>query len=199
MRIGHARSWGPIALVFAAALLLPPRSASTAESADALWAALQEGGRVILMRNAPAADGGEGQAEGCDAARDLTLDGQAVARRIGEVFREQAIAVASVQTSRWCRALVTAELAFDQAEPWAALDPFFQDRARREAQTAEVGERIVGWAGPGNLVLVTHEANIEAFTGLGLAEGEMIVLHPRADGTFSVEWRFAIPVPAQPS
>jgi phosphohistidine phosphatase SixA len=198
MRIGHARSSGLLMLI-AALLLLPAQRAHPAEAADALWASLHEGGRVILMRNAPAADAGEGQAEVCDPARDLTAGGRAVARRVGEVFREQAIDVTAVQSSRWCRALVTAELAFEKAEPWAALDPFFQDRGRREAQIAEVGERIVGWAGPGNLVLVTHEANIAAFTGLDLAEGEMIVLRPRADGTFSVEWRFTVPVPPQPS
>lgn len=187
--------------MFAAALVLPAR-AEPAESADALWAALHEGGRVILIRNAPAADRGapgEGGAQVCDPGRDLTETGRAMARRIGEIFREEAIDVTAVQSSRWCRALLTAELAFEKAEPWAALDPFFQDRARREAQTAEVGERIVGWTGPGNLVLVTHEANIAAFTGLDLAEGEMIVLRPHADGTFSVEWRFTVPLPAQPS
>jgi phosphohistidine phosphatase SixA len=198
MRLGHGTLAGLVMLVLAATAL-PAARAGAAEGADALWAALHEGGRVILMRNAPSAESGGAHAQTCDAERDLTADGQAVARRIGELFREQAVEVTAVQSSRACRALLTAELAFDRAEPWAALDPFFQDRARREAQTAEVGERIVGWTGPGNLILVTHAANIAAFTGLELVEGEMIVLQPRPDGTFSVEWRFTVPVPAQPS
>lgn len=187
-------------LLLAAVLALSAQRAGAQSTVEALFAALKEGGRVVLMRNAPAAEGaGEGGTENCDPARDLSAQGQAIAQRIGEAFRAQAVPVAAVQSSRWCRALTTAELAFDKAEPWAALDPVFADRARREAQTAEVGERIVGWMGPGNLVLVTHAANIAAFTGLDLAEGEMIVLLPRADGTFSVEWRFTIRLPAEPS
>lgn len=205
MQVGDGRSTSFVALMLAVVLALSAKPAGAQDAAEALWAALKEGGRVILMRNAPApaaagAGGGdEGSSEGCDAARDLSVDGQAIARRLGEAFKAQEVPVAAVQSSRSCRALGTADLAFEKAEPWPALDPLFTDRARREAQTAEVGERIVGWTGPGNLVLVTHAANIAAFTGLELAEGEVIVLRPRPDGTYSVEWRFTIKLPAEPS
>jgi hypothetical protein len=47
----------------------------------------------------------------------------------------------------------------------------------------------------GNLILVTHDANIRAVTGVAPAPGEMIVLAPRPDGAFTVAGRLAPPAP----
>jgi hypothetical protein len=41
----------------------------------------------------------------------------------------------------------------------------------------------------GNLILVTHQVNITALTGISPAQGEMVVLTPSGDGNFTVAGR----------
>ena len=43
----------------------------------------------------------------------------------------------------------------------------------------------------GNLILVTHGTNIAQWTGVHPAMGEMVILTPRGDGTFTVAGRLA--------
>jgi hypothetical protein len=43
----------------------------------------------------------------------------------------------------------------------------------------------------GNLVLVTHGANVLALTGISLVPGELVVLTPESGGTFRVAGRLA--------
>ena len=75
----------------------------------------------------------------------------------------------------------TARLAFGTVTNWPALDSIFRDRSREAAQTREVRELIRSHTG-GTLVLVTHQVNITALTGLYPEEGEMLVLTPRGEG-----------------
>jgi hypothetical protein len=94
-----------------------------------------------------------------------------------------------VLSSRWCRALDTARLAFgDRADPFPPLDSFFSERGRNEAQTREIRRLVEGWRGQGVLALVTHQVNITALTGIFPAEGEILVLQPGPNG-FSVVGR----------
>lgn len=59
---------------------------------------------------------------------------------------------------------------------------FVLSRSEPEAaQTLEVRELIRRHSG-GTLVLVTHQVNITALTGLFPDEGEMLILTPRGDG-----------------
>ena len=82
-------------------------------------------------------------------------------------------------SSRWCRALETARLAFgDRAEPFEPLDSFFGNRAREAEQTSALAKEVTAWQGPGVLALVTHQVNITALTGVVPAEGEIVVLRP---------------------
>ena len=49
--------------------------------------------------------------------------------------------------------------------------------SRREpAQTAAARSLLLGWRGPGTLVVVTHQVNITALTGVLPASGEGVVL-----------------------
>src|SRR3954454_24348098 len=57
--------------------------------------------------------------------------------------------------------------------------------------TTLVGALVEGWrAQAGVLVLVTHQVNITALTGLYPAEGEILVLRPRATAGFDLVARF---------
>jgi hypothetical protein len=104
-------------------------------------------------------------------------------------FQKRGVPIRQVLSSRWCRCLETARLAFGTVEPWPPLDSFFNDRRREAEQTAAVRQQASARAAGGNLILVTHQVNIAALTGMALAAGEMVILTPQGDGTFRVAGR----------
>ena len=125
--------------------------------------------------------------EDCSTQRNLSPSGRDEARRIGSALKSRGIAVGDVGSSVWCRCRVTATLAFGMANRWLPLNSFFRNRDRGPSRTGAVRE-LVGRHRGGTLVLVTHQVNIAALTGLYPAEGEMIVLTPRG-GDFTVAGR----------
>jgi hypothetical protein len=74
-------------------------------------------------------------------------------------------------------------------EPWPPLDSFFNDRRREAEQTDAVRQRASERPAAGNLILVTHQVNISALTGIFPTAGEMVILTPQGDGTFRVAGR----------
>jgi hypothetical protein len=62
--------------------------------------------------------------------------------------------------------------------PFPGLNSLFQDRSREAAQTAEVRELIKKRPKGTPFVLVTHQVNITALSGLTLESGEIVVLRP---------------------
>jgi len=167
------------------ALLAGPAGAS-----EAAWQALRGGGVVALLRHARAPGVGDPagfRLEDCATQRNLSAEGRDQARRIGEAFRAQGVAVARVLSSRWCRALDTARLAFGTVEPFPPLDSFFSEREQAPQQTQQVHQTVAEWGGrAGVLALVTHQVNITALTRLNPAEGEVIVLRPAPGRGFEV-------------
>ncbi|UXZ53989.1 histidine phosphatase family protein [Halomonas sp. 7T] len=148
----------------------------------ATWQALQEGGLVILMRHALAPGIGDPPAfklEVCDTQRNLSAEGRAQATSVGQAFRDRRIPIEAVYSSRWCRALETAErLALGAVEPTPWLDSFFRNVSEREARTQAMRAAILAWQGPGNLMLVTHQVNITALIGGVVPSGDMAVVRP---------------------
>lgn len=166
-------------------LLLPIAAACAETDEAALWAALRDGGHVALMRHAIAPGVGDPagfRLDDCTTQRKLSARGRAQARAIGERFRANGIATAAVFSSQWCRCIDTArELALGEVVAFPGLNSFFADRGEEARHTAAVraliGERA---RSPLPLVLVTHQVNITALTGVFPASGEIIVL--RVDG-----------------
>lgn len=178
----------PLLLVLALLLPLSPTAALADASAQeaALWAALREGGHVALMRHALAPGTGDPPAfrvDDCRTQRNLSAAGRAQARAIGERFRANGIAAAAVFSSQWCRALDTAhELALGEVRPHPALNSFFGRRGEEPDQTRAARALIAEQAGAGEpLVLVTHQVNITALTGVFPASGELIVMRVEGD------------------
>lgn len=157
-----------------------------AQANEAIWQALEEGGLVILMRHALAPGIGDPpkfERGRCETQRNLSEEGRAQARAIGEAFRERDISIGAVYSSRWCRALDTAELMqLGDVEPAPWLDSFFRGRGDREFITQTAREQIAAWQASGNMLLVTHQVNISALAGRGVGSGEMVVVRPAADG-----------------
>ena len=156
-------------------------AASRAAPGDDGWAALGDGeGKALLIRHAEAP--GTGDPPGfrlgdCATQRNLSAEGLAQAAALGRALRERGVRVGRVLTSQWCRARDTARLMdVGPVEDSSALNSFFDERNARAERTAALRDLVRGWRGPGALVLVTHQVNIAALTGLSPAAGEMIVL-----------------------
>jgi broad specificity phosphatase PhoE len=149
------------------------------------WRRLREGKHVVLIRHAATVPGlGDPpgfRLEDCATQRNLSDEGRAHARRIGERFRAERVPVARVYTSPWCRCRETAMLAFGRAEDWTPLSSFF-DFPHQEADfTERVKKRIAGYARkpPGGIVvMVTHNVNIAALSRHSVATGEMVLMRP---------------------
>ena len=158
-------------------LLLP----ATGLADEALWRLLGGGGQVILIRHAattPGAGDPPGmRLEDCSTQRNLSEDGRAHARRIGEEFRKRAIPVERVLSSPWCRCMETARLAFGEPEVSSALGNLFGRPENRQRQVAQM-KKIISGRTKGNLVLVTHGSTILALTGVSPATGEMVLVSP---------------------
>jgi phosphohistidine phosphatase SixA len=99
------------------------------------------------------------------------------------VLRDAGVLVTDLRSSRWCRATQTAELAFPDVplKPEASLDSFFNEPGREQEQSKQARALISSWRRRrGTLALVTHQVNITALTSLFAAEGEIVVVRPRA-------------------
>ncbi|MET3790112.1 histidine phosphatase family protein [Aquamicrobium terrae] len=169
---------------FAALLLL--LLVLPAHATDAGWAALREGGHVVLLRHAMISGTTEPATfdiEKCNTQRNLSDRGRQQARKIGALFGARAAPVERIQSSRYCRCLETARLAFgNQPDPFPALDPLSDDPADRDRQRGEILEEIRTYSGSDLLVLVTHLENIQDLTGVSPREGEAVIVAPQGDG-----------------
>ncbi len=175
-------------------MLLVPGAAPRAAEAEALWQALGEGGHIALMRHAEApgtGDPAEFALRDCATQRNLDADGRAQARRTGAAFRDRGVTVGRVFSSQWCRCLETARLLdLGPVEELPALNSFFRARERAEAQTAALRAVLAGLDpdGPSH-VMVTHQVNITALTGVFPRSGEIVVLRLGGQGGAEVAGR----------
>lgn len=67
-----------------------------------------------------------------------------------------------------------------------ALNSFFRAWERQEAQTNDLRTWLTQWDGDGPLVLVSHQVNIRALTGLSTRSGEMLFMRVAKDGKIEV-------------
>jgi len=175
-------------------MALVPR-ASAARDDSQLWQAVARGGHVLLMRHARAPGGGDPAGFRLDEGatqRNLNSEGQDQARRIGDAFRLAGVTRAQVFSSRWCRCLETGQLlALGKVTPLPALDSFFSNPEREREQTSE----ILAWIKAADLstprVLVTHQVNITALTGVSPGSGDIVVARRMPDGELKVVGRLS--------
>jgi phosphohistidine phosphatase SixA len=182
------------AVLAVALLLLAVRPAAAAD--ETTWKLLAGGGQAVLIRHAITTPGvgdppGMRLAE-CSTQRNLTDEGRAHARRVGEAFRARKIPVDRVMSSPWCRCLETARLAFSPPEVWTALGNLFDRPQNRAEQVAQMQAFIGGLRRSGNVVLVSHGSTISALTGINPDPAEMVVLTPQGGTRFTVAGRLAV-------
>ena len=114
MQWGSMRVLPRVLLVLWVSSAVVVEDAAAQEDTSTLWAALRAGGHVALVRHGATA-GGAGDPPGfrlddCATQRNLTDKGRAEARRLGEQFRSEDVAVGKLMSSQWCRCQETAAL-----------------------------------------------------------------------------------------
>ena len=176
--MGIVLRWVALAL----SLGLTPATADQPIDAQSLWSALKSGGHIAIMRHALAPGGGDPadfRIDDCSTQRNLSDQGREQAKRTGLAFRSRNIAIGRVLSSRWCRCLETARLLdLASVEPFLALNSFFGRPERRTEQTAALREFVRRPINGPSLILVSHQVNITALTGIFPSSGEIVVIRP---------------------
>jgi phosphohistidine phosphatase SixA len=155
------------------------------DAADA-WKALRAGGHVALMRHADA-PGGVGDPPGfrvddCATQRNLSEKGRADAEKIGSRLKGEGIAFEKILSSPWCRCIDTVRLMdLGTIETEVTFGNVVVLKDQRQTLTAGARALIAQWTAGGNLLVVSHGANIQALTGVWLASGEIVVVKGGSD------------------
>jgi phosphohistidine phosphatase SixA len=183
-------------LAIAALLIMP--IVTPAKADEALWAALKQGGKVVLMRHATV-DRSKGHGTrhtpgDCSQEMNLSQAGRAQAKKVGELFRARGIPVGDVLASPYCRTIDTAKLAFGKAKASEALRLLEAlPPAQAEQVTAQAMKLIGNYKGKGNLVLVTHEPNVVALAFETVETAGMFVFAPKGADQFDVLGKLPAP------
>ena len=169
---------------------------SAAHADDALWALLQKGGQVVLVRHA-VTDPGVGDPPGfriddCTTQRNLSDAGKREAERLGAAIKARNVPVARVLTSPWCRCRDTARIAFGGADVDTSLSNLFEYPHNRDRQRAGFRKIVAAAPKTGNLFLVTHGSTTLAFTGVSPGTAEMVIVTPQPDGQVRVAGRIPL-------
>ena len=151
------------------------------ENKELSWSpSLYEQRNIYLLRHALApgmGDPEEFNVEDCSTQRNLSADGRKQAFRIGVRFRDNGIKTAYVVSSQWCRCLETAKLlGFGNITENQILNSFFDQFHLQDKRTASLRDWLLSYQLDVPLILVTHQVNITALTGIYPTSGEAVVV-----------------------
>jgi phosphohistidine phosphatase SixA len=157
-------------------LLLP----TTGLADDPAWQAWREGKALLLMRHALAPGSGDPAdfvLEDCSTQRNLNSEGQQQALRWGKLLRQQYSGKIQFYSSQWCRCLDTTRLmALSTPQPLPLLNSFFAGRGDGDKQTAALVQLYSSAQIDQPTVLVTHQVNFTALTGISPRSGEAAII-----------------------
>lgn len=181
----------PVIFLLLSGLLSVPGSAEAEE--QRILAELKTGNHVALLRHALAPGIGDPDnfdLNDCTTQRNLSAAGRQQAADIGLKFRDAGIGDAEIYTSQWCRCMETAQLmALGEPVELPILNSFFREYSRQDIQT----KQLMDWLSSEDLsqpvILVTHQVNITAISGVYPDSGEIILLRRNSNGTFEVTAR----------
>ena len=149
----------------------------------------RDDGVVFLMRHALAPGMGDPQnfdVNDCKTQRLLSDEGRLQARMVGEKFRQSGLKSARVKSSQWCRCKETARLLkLGVVKEIQFLNSFFDTPERKGLQTTALRKWLFEQASSSGLILVTHQVNITALTGVVPSSGELVVI--RLKKPFAIE------------
>jgi phosphohistidine phosphatase SixA len=150
---------------------------------EAGLSAIAAGRHVIMIRHGLTTPGSGDplgfRLDDCATQRNLIDDGREESRKLGRLLHGRNTKIDRVLSSEWCRCLETAALIdAGRVEKAVALNNLFGRPQNRDAQVGEMRKLIEGWSGPGNLLLVTHGANMGALMGINPETAAGVVLAP---------------------
>jgi phosphohistidine phosphatase SixA len=133
----------------------------------------------------------------CSTQRNLDARGRAQSRAIGAALRAAGITADRVLTSQWCRSAETARLlGLGPVVEEPALNSFFADRSTRSAQTEATRRLLAALPREATAILVSHQVNITALTGIYPRSGEVVVIEVNEAGDVLPIGRFLLPPPS---
>ena len=166
-------------------------SSGRAEDQETLWRDLGSGKHFAILRHAIAPGMGDPQEftlDDCRTQRNLSDEGRRQAQLIGQRFRTYGYKAARVFSSQWCRCLETARLLdLGEVEELPALNSFFANFEKEEEQTRQLKEWLAHQDLSELVVLVSHQVNITALTGIYPRSGELVVVERTGDKGFLVK------------
>lgn len=160
-----------------------------------IWRELQGSnpkGYVLLMRHALAPGVGDPEnfaVNDCSTQRNLSDEGRAQAREIGQWLKGTKIKIFRVESSRWCRAKETAKLLdLGKVRLNKNLDSLFEETdIANHPKTLQARKEIIAHRNKsGLLVMVGHYVNIAALTGVGVDSGSGVIVRADKRGNIRV-------------
>ena len=169
-----------IHVLIAVLILLMGATHASAQSETEAWEALREGRAVLILRHALAPGTGDParfKLGDCSTQRNLNDRGREQAAAWKPFLARQGINEAQVYTSQWCRSRDTAiGMDVGKVTEWPALNSFFQNRNQSSAQTRETIDQVNAMKPGLPVVLVSHQVNVTALTGVFPASNEGVIL-----------------------
>ena len=155
-----------------------------------IWRALSSKGNIALIRHTIApgiGDPPEFSINDCETQRNLSEEGRLQAKRLGDRFRENGIGTAQIFSSQWCRCLETASLLkLGKVEKLPILNSFYRKYEREDEQTKGLKSWILRQNFEQPIILITHQVNITALTGIFPASGELVAIEATENGKIQV-------------
>lgn len=164
-------------------LALPAVNAQPLLSQDEAHRLLRKGGVAVLLRHGQT-DSGIGDPPGftlenCSTQRSLSAAGREELRDMAYRLSDAKVSFARTFTSQWCRCRETAHLltgASGIVVDWAALNSQFSGNAVVASANAQVVAKIRQIPANKSWLLVTHQVNITATTGVVPVPGEGVLV-----------------------
>jgi phosphohistidine phosphatase SixA len=163
-------------------MLLMMLCLSTAAVAN-LVSPMTDGQHILFMRHADApgfSDPAGYRLDQCSTQRNLGAIGKKQAEQTGQWLSQQGIEHAKVFSSPWCRCMDTASLL--KKGPVViekALGSFFGNMNLASQQTEALRQLVqasLKQFPKMPIIMVSHHVNIEAFTGVVLGSGDMVLV-----------------------
>jgi broad specificity phosphatase PhoE len=153
--------------------------ASPAMAADLASTARMMGADVLFLRHAIAPGTGDPagfRLDDCTTQRNLSDDGRAQARALGDALRQSGLPIRAVLSSQWCRAKDTADLlSLGPVRLDPGLNSFFGDPEARAPTLTKLDSTLATLPRDAVTIMVTHQVVISAVTGHSPASGGAVL------------------------
>ena len=174
----HRRQW--LQWLAGSAAAVAAHSSGAQTTASDLATVWRQTGGVLMLRHASTEPGLGDPPEftlgQCSTQRNLSEQGRAEARAMGQWMQHHQLHADVVLSSQWCRCQDTARLAFGRAQDWPALNSTFAGQGQAAAQDMALRDRLRQMPAGRMEIWVTHQVNMTALTGAYPGLGEAFVV-----------------------